>query len=74
MECTMAKQFLNLFMWGLSQMTRNGSMRRFACLEAIRQFSLRKLGSQEVKSASPTREARLLTPQLARSNSNEAFA
>ncbi len=34
-------------------------MRRFACLEAAQQFLLRKLGCQEVKSASPTREARL---------------
>ena len=45
-------------------------MRRFACLEADGQFLLRKMGRQEVKSASPTREARLLTPHLARSNSN----
>jgi hypothetical protein len=49
-------------------------MRRSACIEAARQFFLRKLGSQEVKSASPTREARLLTPHLARTNSKEAFA
>ena len=49
-------------------------MRRSACLEAIRQFLLRKMGRQEVKSALPTREARLLTPHLARTNSNEAFA
>jgi len=41
-------------------------MRHFACLEAARQFCLRKLGCQEVKLASPTREARHLTPQLAR--------
>ncbi|OYU53563.1 MAG: hypothetical protein CFE27_01400 [Alphaproteobacteria bacterium PA1] len=58
MECTLVKQFLNSFMWGLSQMTRNGSMRRSACLEAIRQLSLRKLGRQEVQSASPTRQRR----------------
>jgi hypothetical protein len=48
MECTLVKQFLNSFMWGLSQMTRNGSMRRFACLEAAQQFLLRKLGCQAV--------------------------
>ncbi|MFY7759879.1 hypothetical protein [Aquidulcibacter sp.] len=70
----MIKQTLTLFKTDVSQMTRNGSMRRFACLEAIRQFLLRKLGSQEVKSAPPTREARLLTPHLARPNSNTAFA
>ena len=49
-------------------------MRRFACLEAARQFLLRKLGSQEVKLASPTREACLLTPYLAHAPSNTAFA
>jgi hypothetical protein len=48
-------------------------MRRFACLEAARQAFLRELGCQEVQSASPTREARLLTPHLARSNSSTAF-
>ena len=61
----MVKQFLNLFMWGLSQMTRNGSMRRSAC--PARQFFLRKLGSQGVQSATPTRH-------LARPNSTQAFA
>ena len=45
----MVKQFPSLFMWGLSQMTRNGSMRRFACLEAIRPLFLRKMGSQEAR-------------------------
>ena len=49
MDRTKVKQSLNSFMWGLSQMTRNGSMRRSACLEAIRQLSLRKLGSQEAR-------------------------
>ena len=49
-------------------------MPRSACLEAVRQVSLRKFGRQEVKSTSPTREARLLTPKFARSNSNTAFA
>ncbi len=33
----------------MSQMTRNGSMRRSACLEAARQLLLRKLGSQEAR-------------------------
>ncbi len=70
----MVKQILKSFKSVVSQMTRNGSMRRSACLEAIRQVLVRKLRCQEVKSASPTREARLLTPHLARSNSNEAFA
>jgi hypothetical protein len=70
----MAKELLRSFLWGLSQITWNGLMRRSACLEAARQFSLRKLESQGVKSALPTREARLLTPHLARSNSNTAFA
>jgi hypothetical protein len=54
----------------LSPITWNGSKPRFAHFEAVRQFLLRKFGRQEVKSASPTREARLLTPHLARSNSN----
>ena len=36
-------------MWGHSQMTRNGSMHRSACLEAAGQLSLRKLGSQEAR-------------------------
>ncbi|WP_192576263.1 hypothetical protein [Candidatus Phycosocius bacilliformis] len=49
-------------------------MRRFACLEAARQFLLRKMGRQGVQSASPTREARPLTPHLARCNSITAFA
>ena len=49
-------------------------MPRSACLEAARQFWLRKFGRQEVKSTSSTREARLLTPKFARSNSNTAFA
>ncbi len=34
MECTMVKQILKSFKSVVSQMTRNGSMRRFACLEA----------------------------------------
>ncbi len=66
----MAKQILRSFKPVVSQMTWNGSMRRFACLEAARQLFLRKLGCQEVKLASPTREARLLTPHLAHSNSS----
>ena len=49
-------------------------MRRSACLEAARQFFLRKMGSQGVQSTSLTREARPLTPHLAPSNSNIAFA
>ncbi len=49
-------------------------MRRFACLEAAREFFLRKLGCQGVKSTSSTREACPLTPHLARPNSNTAFA
>jgi hypothetical protein len=49
-------------------------MPRSACLEAVRQVSLRKFGRQEVKSTSSTREARLLTPKFARSNSTLAFA
>ncbi len=32
------------------------------------------MGCQEVKSAAPTREARLLIPHLAREKSNTAFA
>jgi hypothetical protein len=68
MECTKVKENLDSACVCLSQMTRNGSMRRSACLEAIRQLSLRKLGSQGVKSTSSTREARPLTPHLARSN------
>ncbi len=42
----MVKQFLRSPMWGLGQMTWNGSMRRFACLEAIRQVCLRKMRGQ----------------------------
>jgi len=49
-------------------------MRRSACLEAAGQFLLRKIWRQGVQSTSSTREARPLTPQLARSNSNLAFA
>jgi hypothetical protein len=74
MECTMVKQPQRSSMLGLSQSTWNGSMHRFACLEAAPKFLLRKLGSQGVQSASPTREARPLTPHLARPNSNTAFA
>ena len=70
----MVKQFPSLFKWGLSQMTWNAFKPRYAPLEAARQFLLRKLGSQGVQSASPTREARLLTPHLARPHSNKAFA
>ena len=47
----MVKQFLRSFMWGLSQMTRNGSMRRSACLEAIRQLLLCKLVGQGARFA-----------------------
>jgi hypothetical protein len=60
--------------WVLGKSTWNGSMHRYACLEAVRKSFLRKMACQEVQSASPTREARLLTPQLARSNSSAAFA
>lgn len=60
----MVKQFLNSFMWGLSQRTWNGSMRRSACLEAARRLLLRKMGCQGVKSTSTTREARPSTPHL----------
>ncbi len=49
-------------------------MPRFAHFEAARQFLLRKFGRQEVQSASPTREARLLTPTFARPKSHIAFA
>ncbi len=58
----------------LSQSTWNGSKPRFAHFEAARQFLLRKFVRQEVQSASPTREARLLTPKSAPTNSNKAFA
>ncbi len=61
-------------MWGLGQMTWNGSRPHFACLEAAGQLLLRKILSQGVKSATPPREARPLTPNLARSNSTKAFA
>ncbi|AMS29930.1 hypothetical protein AEM38_11510 [Hyphomonadaceae bacterium UKL13-1] len=74
MECTMVKQFLRSSMLSSSQSTWNGSRLHSACREAARQLSLRKLGCQEVKSAPPTREARLLTPHLARPNSSTAFA
>ncbi len=70
----MVKQSQRSSMLNLSQITWNAFKPRSAHLEAVRQLSLRKLGSQGVQSASPTREARPLTPQLARSNSNEAFA
>ena len=53
----MVKQFLNSFMWGLSQWTWNGSMRRSACLEAARRLLLRKLRCQEVKSSTAFAEA-----------------
>jgi hypothetical protein len=46
MECTLVKQILKSFKSVVSQMTRNGSMRRSACLEATRQLLLRKLGCQ----------------------------
>jgi hypothetical protein len=55
-------------------LTWNAFMPRSAHLEAARQFFLRKMGCQGVQSAPPTHEARPLTPHLARSNSNEAFA
>ena len=58
----------------LSPITWNGSKPRFAHFEAARKFLLRKFGRQEVQSASPTREARLLTPKFVSSNSNTAFA
>ena len=70
----MVKQILKSFKSDVSQITRNGSMHRSACLEARQQFLLRKLGSQGVKSTSSTRGARPLTPHLARSNSSTAFA
>jgi hypothetical protein len=68
----MVKQFLSSSMLGLSQRTWNGSMRRFACLEAAGQLFLRKMRGQERRP--PTREACLLTPHLARSNSSTAYA
>ncbi len=58
----------------MKQVTWNASMPRSACLEAVRQVSLRKFGRQEVKSTSSTREARLLTPKFARAKSTLAFA
>ncbi len=54
--------------------TWKGFRPHFACFEALGRLSLRKLESQGVKSALPTRGARPLTPRLARSNSKEAFA
>jgi hypothetical protein len=70
----MVKHFSRSFMLGLRQSTWNGSKPRFAHFEAARQFLLRKMRRQGVKSTSSTREARLLTPKFARSNSNTAFA
>jgi hypothetical protein len=70
----MVKQSQRSSMLNLSQITWNAFKPHSAHLEAVRQLSLRKLGSQGVQSASPTREARPLTPHLARANSNEAFA
>ena len=61
-------------MLGLSPITWNGSKPRSAHFEAARQFLLRKFRRQEVKSTSSTREARLLTPKFAPSNSKKAFA
>ncbi|OYU52568.1 MAG: hypothetical protein CFE27_07635 [Alphaproteobacteria bacterium PA1] len=49
MECTKVKEILESACVGFSQMTQNGSMRRFACLEAIRPLFLRKMGSQEAR-------------------------
>jgi hypothetical protein len=54
----MVKQFLRSSMLSSSQSTSNGSRPHFACLEAIQQLSLRKLGRHKVKSASPTRHRR----------------
>ena len=70
----MVKQSQRWSMLNLSQITWNAFKPRSAHLEAVGQLSLRKLGRQGVQSASPTREARPLTPHLARSNYNEAFA
>ena len=70
----MVKHFLRSFMLDLRRSTWNASMPRSACLEAVRQLLLRKFGRQEVQSTSSRREARLLTPKFARSNSNTAFA
>jgi hypothetical protein len=54
----MIKQCLRSSMLSGSQITQNGSRPHFACLEAAGQLLLRKLGRQEVKSASPTRQRR----------------
>ncbi len=70
----MVEQSQRSSMLNLSQITWNGFRPHSACLEAAWQLSLRKLGCQGVQSATPTREARPLTPHLARTNSNEAFA
>ncbi|AMS30041.1 MAG TPA: hypothetical protein DIU09_07680 [Hyphomonadaceae bacterium] len=70
MECTMVKQFLKSFKSDVSQMTRNAFKSHSACLEAAGLFLLRKIWCQGVQSTSSTREARPLTPNLARSNSN----
>jgi hypothetical protein len=72
MECTLVKQFPRLRMWGLSQMTRNGSMRRFAC--PAPQFFLRKMRGQGARYARRRSRFHLLTPHLALTNSNTAFA
>ena len=62
----MVRQFLRSSRMGISQITWNGSMRRFACLEAIRQFCLGKLGRQggEIDFAD-ARSAPLDTPSCA---------
>jgi hypothetical protein len=70
----MVKQCRSSSMLGLSAITWNASMPRSACLEAVRQVSLRKFERKEVKSTLSTREARLLTPEFAPSNSRKAFA
>jgi len=75
MECIKVKESIKkLFISSLSQSTWSGFRPHFACLEAAGRSSLRKLRRQEVKSDSPAREARLMTPHLARPNSNPAFA
>ncbi|MFY7761723.1 hypothetical protein, partial [Aquidulcibacter sp.] len=68
LECTKVTLNLGVFL------TWNAFKPRSAHLEAARQLSLRQMGSQGVQSATPTREARPLTPHLARSNSTKAFA
>jgi hypothetical protein len=55
----------------------NAALERLCCRLCLRKGRIRvlarKMGCQEVKSASPTREARLLTPQLALTPSRRGF-